>query len=145
MSGIKGAFTAALESEVGLVLLSCNKGEDVDADGTCTSVLEVELELKELKPPLEHIPGHITEQVQSKLLIELGLFSGTKGGGVVCTSALEAAIGPIEGPSESSSFGLIGGTYDDDSDDAASTSSERVMFCMITDGTSSSGRPAISA
>ena len=117
MSGDKGAFTAALEEE--LVLLLGTKGEDLDTDGTCTSALEV----------------------------ELGLFSGTKGGGVVCTSALEAAIGPIEGPSESSSFGSIGGTYDEDSDDAASTSSERVMFCTITDsdGISSSGRSAISA
>jgi hypothetical protein len=117
LSGDKGAFTAALEGE--LVLLLGTKGEDLDTVGTttCTSALEV----------------------------ELGLFSGTKGGGVVCTSALEAAIGPIEGPSESSSFGSIGGTYDEDSDDAASTSSERVMFCTITDGISSSGRSAISA
>ena len=115
MSGDKGAFTAALGGE--LVLLLGTKGEDLDTVGTCTSALEV----------------------------ELGLFSGTKGGGVVCTSALEAAIGPIEGLSESSSFGSIGGTYDEDSDDAASTSSERVMFCTITDGISSSGRSAISA
>jgi hypothetical protein len=107
-----------------------------------TAVLEVEFELEELELLLEQIPEHITEQVQGELLLELGLLSGTKGEGA---SALEAAIGPIEGPSESSSFGSIGGTYDEDSDDAASTSSERVMFCMITDGTSSSGRSAISA
>ena len=101
--------------------------------GEGAAALEIEFELEELKLPLEQIPGHITEQVQSKR------------GGIVCTSALEAAIGPIEGPSESSSFGSIGGTYDEDSDDAASTSSERVMFCTITDGISSSGRSAISA
>jgi hypothetical protein len=120
LSGIKGVFTAALESEV-------------------------EFELEELEPLIEQMPEHITEQAQSELLLELamGLLSGTKGGSVVCTSALEVAPGPIEGPS--SSFGSIGGTYDEDSDDAASTSSERVMFCMITDGTSSSGRFAISA
>jgi hypothetical protein len=118
LSGIKGVFTAALESEV-------------------------EFELEELEPLIEQMPEHITEQAQSELLLELGLLSGTKGGSVVCTSALEVAPGPIEGPS--SSFGSIGGTYDEDSDDAASTSSERVMFCMITDGTSSSGRSAISA
>jgi hypothetical protein len=136
--------------------LSGTKGEDIVTvtDGTlqCTSALEVELvnELEELGPLFRQIPRHITEQVHSKLLLELGLLSGirTKGGGVVCTSrsALEAGPGPIEGPSESSSsFGLIGGTYDEDSEEAASTSSERVMFCMITDGTSSSGRLAITA
>jgi hypothetical protein len=74
--------------------------------------------------------------------LELELFSGTKGKEA---SALEATLGPIEGLSESSSFGSIGGTYDEDSDEAAATSSERVMFCMITDGTSSSGRSAITA
>ena len=111
--------------------------------GEGAAALEIEFELEELKLLLlEQIPEHITEQVQGKLLLELELLSGTKGKGA---SALEVTLGPIEGPSESSSFGSIGGTYDDDSDDAASTSSERVMFCMITDGTSSSGRSAITA
>ena len=106
------------------------------------AALEVELELEELEPLFEQIPEHITEQVQGELLLELELLSGTKGKEA---SALEATLGPIEGLSESSSFGSIGGTYDEDSDEAAATSSERVMFCMITDGTSSSGRLAMSA
>ena len=109
----------------------------------------VELELGLLGPPLGTCT--LVEPLplfgQCKLKLELGLLSSTKGEfeGAAVTSALVAGPGPIEGPSESSSFGSIGGTYDEDSEDAASTSSDRVMFCMITDGTSSSGRLAMSA
>jgi hypothetical protein len=124
-------------------------GEAVVTGGTCTSALGAELELEELEPLalFGQMPEHIIEHVQCKLRLELGsTLSCTKGGGVAFTSALEASpAGPIEGASESSSFGSIGGTYDEDSEDAASTSSDKVMFCMITDGTSSSGRLAMSA
>ena len=78
----------------------------------------VELELGLLGPPLG---TPLPLFGQCKLKLELGLLSSTKGEfeGAAVTSALVAGPGPIEGPSESSSFGSIGGTYDEDSEDAA--------------------------
>jgi hypothetical protein len=108
----------------------------------------LELELEDEDEPelgLEEQPEPLLGPLLGQMSVAgMLLLSDTKDGGT-CTSVFEAATGPIEGPSSWSSLASIGGTYDDDSADAAWTSSESVMLSMITDGTPSSGRLAKSA